>query len=108
MFKMKTNSTQQEVLLMTNTSFAQRQWCEKEHEHKNLTTQEQVEEACANGLIQELLPEVFETPGNKKVYLWQMRPGFSFLQLELGEYPLAFEKERSIDPHNFLPATWYN
>ena|ERR1043166_1466494 len=105
---MKTSSTQQEILLMTDTSFAQRQWCEKDNENKNLTQQEQMEEACANGLMQELLPEVFDAPDHKKLYLWQMRPGFSFLQLELGEYPLAFEKELSIDPHNFLPTTWFN
>jgi hypothetical protein len=106
---MKTNSTQQEILLITGTSFAERQWCEKDSDsNKNLTQQEQMEEACANGLMQELLPEVFESPDNKKLYLWQMKPGFSFLQLELGEYPLAFEKELSIDPHNFLPTIWYN
>jgi len=105
---MKTNSTQQEILLMTNTSFAQRQWCEKDSENKSLTPQEQFEEACANGLMQELLPEIFEVPDNKKLYLWQMRPGFSFVQLEVGEFPLAPEKEFSLDPHNFLPETWYN
>ena len=93
---------------MTDTSFAQRPWCEKESDNKNLTQQEKMEEACANGLMRELLPELFEEAENKKLYLWQMRPGFSFLQLELGEFPLAFEKELSIDPHNFLPTTWYN
>ena len=78
---MKTNSTQQEILLMTDTSFAQRPWCEKESDNKSLTQQEKMEEACANGLMQELLPELFEEPENKKLYLWQIKPGFSFLQL---------------------------
>src|SRR5262245_58391015 len=88
---MNTHSTQQEILLMTNTSFAQRQWCEKDSDNKSLTPQEQFEEACANGLMQELLPEIFEGPVNRKLYLWQMRPGFSFIQLEVGEFPLAPE-----------------
>jgi hypothetical protein len=100
---MKTNSTQQEILLMTKSSFAQKYWCKKEFDNtnKNLTPEENIEEACANGLIQELLPEVFNKD-NHKIYLWQMHPGFSFLQLELGELPLAVEKQFSLDPHNFL------
>ena len=105
---MKTNSTQQEILLMTKSSFAQKQWCKKEFEDekKNLTQEENMEEACANGLVQELLPEVFAN--NHKMYLWQMHPGFSFLQLELGELPLAIQKEFSLDPHNFLSTIHYN
>ncbi len=105
---MKTNSTQQEILLVTNNSFAQRQWCNKEITDKNLTAQEQMEEACANGLIHEILPELFNKPENKKMYLWQMRPAFSFLQLEYGEFPLAADKAASIDPHNSLSLMCYN
>lgn len=105
---MKTNSTQQEILLMTNTSFAQRQWCKKDidEESKNLTPEENMEEVCANGLLRELLPEAFSN--NHKMYLWQMHPGFSFLQLELGEFPLVVEKESSLNPHNFLPTLYYS
>ena len=104
---MKTNSTQQEILLMTKGSFAQKQWCKKEHDaERNLTPEENIEEACANGLIQELLPEIFNS--DNKMYLWQMHPGFSFLQLELGELPLAIQKEFSLDPHNFLSTVSYN
>lgn len=107
---MKTNSTQQEILLMTNSSFAQRQWCKKEFDdaNKHLTPEENMEELCANGLIQQLLPEVFSSELEHKLYLWQMHPGFSFLQLELGEFPIAVQKEFSVDPHNFLPTAWYN
>jgi hypothetical protein len=103
------NSTQQEILLVTNNKFAQRQWCSKDADNnKNITSQEQMEEACASGLIYEILPEVFSGPENKKLYLWQMRPGFSFIQLEYGEFPLATEKAASIDPHNSLACMCYN
>jgi hypothetical protein len=106
---MKTNSTQREILLVTNNSFAQREWCSKQTDHdKNITAQEQMEEACANGLIVEILPELFETIEDKKLYLWQMRPCFSFLQLEYGEFPLAIENSTSIDPHNSLSCMFYN
>jgi len=100
---MKTNSMQKEILLVTNNSFAQREWCQVESDDKNLTPQEQMEEICANGAIHDILPEVFKAPANEKLYLWQMRPGFSFLQLQYGEFPLALENYTSIDPHNSLP-----
>ena len=93
---------------MTNSSFGQRQWSKKESEtENNLLSQENMEEACANGLIQELLPEVFNSTKHK-LYLWQMHPGFSFLQLELGEFPLVVDKEFSLDPHNFLSTMCFN
>ena len=88
---------------MTNNSFAQRQWCSKEINYdKSMTAQEQMEEVCANGLICEILPELFKQQENKKLYLWHMHPGFSFVQLEYGEFPLETEKATSIDPHNSL------
>ena len=106
---MNTNSTQREILLVTNNDFSQRQWCNKEMmKDANLTSQEQMEEVCANGLIYEILPELFKAPENKKLYLWQMRPGFSFLQLQYGEFPLAIDKSASIDPHNSLSYQCYN
>ena len=106
---MKTNSTQREILLITNNSFAQREWCSREINHdKSMTSQEQMEEVCANGLIYEILPEIFKTPKNKKLFLWQMRPAFSFVQLQYGEFPLAIEKSTSIDPHDSLAYACYN
>jgi hypothetical protein len=107
--QMKTNSTQREILLVTNNSFAHQQWCNKDNGANNsFSAAEQMEEICANGLIYELLPEVFESPENKKMYLWQMHPGFAFLQLEYGELPLAIDKAKSIDPHNSLSYMCYN
>ena len=106
---MKNYSTQKEVLLIINSSFAQRQWCNNEdRKDTNNTPEETIEQACANGLIQELLPEVFKVNENDKIYLWQMHPGFSFVQLELGELPLKVQEEFSLDPHQFLKTMWYN
>lgn len=101
---MKTNSTQQEILLMTGTTFSTRQWCEKDAgRQNNLTAKEQLEEACWNGLLQEMLPEICEQPeGNKKLFLWQIKEGRSFIELELGETPEEPEKYFSIDPYSFL------
>lgn len=106
---MKTNSTQREILLVTNNSFAQREWCKREKDPKSdFNPYEQMEEICANGLIYEILPELFITPGNQKLFLWQMHSGFSFLQLEYGEYPFSLDKSASIDPHNSLSLMCHN
>jgi hypothetical protein len=98
------NSTQQEILLMTGTTFSARQWCEKDAGvQNNLTEKEQLEEACWNGLIQEMLPGIWEkTEGNKKLFLWQIKKGNSFIELEMGEIPEENDKYFSIDPYSFL------
>jgi hypothetical protein len=102
---MKTNFTQQEILLITGTSFSSRQLCEKNEQDKTqFTEKEQLEEACWNGLLEEMLPEIYgKTDAGKKLYLWQIRKGLSFLEIELGELPGNKEKYFSIDPYTFLP-----
>lgn len=103
---MKATSTQQEVLLITGTRFSSRQ-CQDKKDAGNpnrLTDNEMLEDACWNGLIQTLLPEVFDAiPDADKLYLWRTKEADSFIELELGEYPDQIEKESSIDPYTFLP-----
>lgn len=102
---MKKNSTQQEVLLLTGTNFSNRQWNTKDEiASKKLTDEEKLEEACWNGLLPEMLPEIFaETlAAKKKLYLWQVKEGASFLELEMGEYPETKDNYFSIDPYSFL------
>jgi hypothetical protein len=99
---MKANSTQQEILLITGTHFSSRQCCDKNDAtaQNNLTEKEKLEEACWNGMIKEMLPELSErTTGNKKLYLWQIREGESFIELDLSEFPQEKDKFFSIDPY---------
>ena len=101
---MKTNSTQQEILLLTGTTFSKREWSEKIPGKKNnLTEKEQLEEACWNGLLPEILPEAYlHTETDKKLFLWQIKQGKSFIDLEMGDIPEETEKEFSIYPYSFL------
>ena len=104
---METNSTQQEILLMTDTTFSHMPWSKKDDSdnQNNLTEKEQLEEACWNGLLQEMLPEICEHAGNgKNLYLWQIREAASFLEIEMGETLAEKENYFSIDPYSFLPA----
>jgi hypothetical protein len=95
-------SLQQEILLMTGTNFTSRQcWqknnCEKENSYSEA---DQLQDACWNGLLKEMLPEICEA--NKKIYLWQIRENKSCLDIELGELPSPLEPYFSIDPYTFL------
>jgi len=101
---MKTNYIQQEILLMMGTTFSTRQWCEKDPgKQNNLTEKDNLEEACWNGLLQEMIPEICEkAEGNKKLFLWQIKEGNSFIELDLGEVPEEKDNEFSIDPYSFI------
>jgi hypothetical protein len=103
-------STQQEILLLTGTSFSSRQWCGKDElEKSRLSEKERLEEACWYGLVKEMLPELFRqsTPENK-VFLWKILEGKSFLELDMGETPFNKDRFYSIDPYSFLSETSFS
>jgi hypothetical protein len=103
---MKTNFTQQEILLVTGTSFSLREFTETSDglNYNHLTEKEKLEVACWNGLLPEMLPEIFKQHSvNKKLYLWEIREASAFIELELGEKYIEFEKQFSLDPYSFLP-----
>jgi hypothetical protein len=103
---MNTNILQQEVLLLTGTTFSQRQLCENNpnEDRGHLSETEKLEEACWAGLLDELLPEIIK---NKKLCLWKIGDSEFSLQIELSEYP-SMEKQFSINPYYFLRTIGYN
>ena len=105
-------STQQEVILVNGTGFANRQYCEKNPSNngKNYLSQhEKLKEACWNGMLKELMPELFFmfTP-DVKLYLWQMRECENLLTLEMSEEPIELDFYASIDPYSFMEIQEYN
>lgn len=103
---MRTNSVQQEILLITGTSFSLGKFCETTDglNYNHLTEKEKLEVACWNGLLPVMLPEIFNQNSiSRKLYLWEIREGSSFIELELGEQYMEFEKSFSIDPYSFMP-----
>ena len=103
---MDTDILQQEILLLTGTTFSQRQLCENDakDDRNHLSESEKLEEACWAGLLDELLPEIIT---NKKLYIWQIGDTEFSLQIELSEYP-STEKSFSINPYYFLRTIGYN
>ncbi|MEP6465613.1 MAG: hypothetical protein ABJB05_04885 [Parafilimonas sp.] len=99
---------QQEILVILRSSFAERELdINNDAENSKLSPEEKLEEACANGSLKDFLPEVFKN-GTPNVFLWQMHPECSFLQLELGESPLEIELYYSITPRYFLATKCFN
>jgi hypothetical protein len=105
-------STQQEVILVNGTGFANRQYCENNppNNGKNYLSQhEKLKEACWNGMLKEIMPELFFmfTP-DVKLYLWQMRECENLLTLEMSEQPTEVDFYTSIDPYSFMEIQEYN
>jgi hypothetical protein len=101
---MKTDIIQQEILLSATSTFSNRNWQYKETPQAGQTASnhEKLEEACWNGLLDELLPGIVEkSPSGKQLYLWQIRRGNAFLEIELCEYPMVIDQYLSIDPYAF-------
>ena len=101
---MKTNLIQQEVLLIAGTSFLSQQLTQDEEPgQQHIRGYNQLEEACWNGLLQLIFPEIFEEPiGNKDLFMWKVTGLDRFINMELGNAPMEKEIEFSIDPSAFL------
>lgn len=102
---METSFTAQEIILVTGTSFSSRVWSALGQPGAEglQSPQEQLLEACWNGLLQEMLPEICSPQGaDQKLFLWQVREGESILELERGPFPTLKDLHRSIDPYEFI------
>ncbi|MDQ2718578.1 MAG: hypothetical protein M3Z26_02270 [Bacteroidota bacterium] len=92
---------QQEILLMTGTSFTSRQCLQKNDiDNQNLSEPELLQEACCNGLLSQMLPEICEN--DKKMFVWKINENKSCIEIEIGEFPQIIEENFSIDPYTFM------
>jgi len=103
---MKANSTQMEVIILTGTSFSASQFSDKNEtaSKPGRSEKEILTEACWNGLLPEILPEICEQiPAGKKIYLWEIKEADAFIELELGELQESTDRYFSINPYSFVP-----
>ena len=107
---MKQDAPQLEILLMIGATFSSRQYCEKESSEFNqpLSEKERLEEACWNGLIQELLPCFLGGGIGSKIYIWKVRGASSFIEVEMGQYPKEIDRLFSIYPYSFADLLSFN
>ena len=107
---MKTEIIKQEILLVI-AAFSQQQLCEKNApESLNLLSPaEELEAACWNGLSDQLLIGIAEkTSSGKRLCIWNIHQGKSFLEIELSDSPQILERRFSVDPYVFLPIISIN
>ena len=98
---------QQEILLVTGTKFSSRQcWQKIDNNQRTDSEADQLQDACWNGLLKEMLPEICES--DKDIFLWQIRENKCGLEIELGELPSEVDSYYSIDPHIFLESQCMN
>ena len=104
--------TQVEVLLLTGTNFLAGNWVPKDDDlgvGRALSDMEKLQEACWNGLLETILPEVWVKPPNDGIlYLWDIKEARAFLELMLSEVPLPVDGRSSITPHSFMAYQDFN
>ena len=108
---MARNYVQVEVLLITGTSFVTANCVTKDDNPASrlYSEIEQLQEACWNGLLETMLPEVWIKPPNDGILcLWDVKEAAHFLELVLSEIPLPIDRRLSITPHSFLGYQVYN
>ncbi len=102
---MKANSTQLEILILTGTTFSANQFSDKNEgsSKPGRTEKEMLTEACWNGILPSVLPEICEQiPAGKTMYLWEIKEADAFIELELGELQEEKDKYFSINPYAFV------
>lgn len=108
---MKSSIIQHEIILVTNTSYYQRELMEKNEDPGNsvLSQAEKLEKACWNGLIDHVLSGIVEDelfPHNLTVR--HTRAARAILKIELASYPVTLEKCHSIDSVFYLTTVSEN
>lgn len=100
---MKPHANTQEILLVMNNSFSKRQFAGKDFLHGQSpieNTPEQLEQACWNGLLGSILPELIDL--ERKFFLWEIINHRSFLLLNLAVQPPVIDPIFSLNPEFFL------
>ncbi|HEY5773897.1 MAG TPA: hypothetical protein VIS75_14775 [Chitinophagaceae bacterium] len=102
---MKQQSIHYEILLLTGTGFTSRGFCSKNKENdnsKNHSAAEELEMVCWDGLIGELLPELFQNNiYPPAIFTWQVLHGKHFLMINMGATPFIADDKYSLDPYFF-------
>jgi len=64
---------------------------------------QQLEAACWNGLLNEMLPEIIPaSSSDKKLFLWDIEMKKSYLRIIMGVRPVTIRSDFSVDPYIFF------
>ena len=96
---MKDTFTTQEILLLTSTKFASREYLDNNENKSAPNNLNKLAEACWNGMIPLMLPELFEDPDDKRRIIWQLEEYSRCLYARLGEDKQIPEEEFCLDQY---------
>ena len=102
---MKNITTNQEILLLSNSNFFKRDWVAlKDNKNdKQLSQKEQLILLCWNGMLREMIPEIVQTEtGKKPLTLWEINESGNMLDLRYGDMDDEMNDEWSINPYVYL------
>jgi hypothetical protein len=109
---MKQKIINQEILLITGTNFSNRLFSRSNADHnsdKGYSAIEELERACWDGILTELLPELAcDSSNGDRNFIWNIVTGDHFLCISMGLCPMPGKNETSIDPHFFPGSVLYN
>ncbi|MEO6813432.1 MAG: hypothetical protein ABI172_05840 [Ginsengibacter sp.] len=96
---METIYISQEILIVHNSRFFSKELNEKEKfaDSKKFPQNEQVADACWNGLLKETLPEI-----STNLPLIRIKEYNSFLELRFGDYNQHIQRDVVLNPYIFL------
>jgi len=107
---MKQKNIQQEVLVLTQSSFAQKALIGHTEDDKKSSRAEKLEKGFWNGLLNEMLPELMiplQGRGSEH-FIWQISVGEFLLLIDMAETPDIIEDSYSINPGCFLNVSKMN
>lgn len=98
---MKKAEIQQEIILITSSHFAGKNFQNKDNlENKDI--EKNLEEACWDGLINNLLPQILKLNHRSEINLWNIHVADHFLDLQFSKKPVKIEEKSCLNPHIFL------
>ncbi|MEO6540950.1 MAG: hypothetical protein ABIN74_08180 [Ferruginibacter sp.] len=108
---MKKTNANREILLQCSSKFFQKDWCELNagKNDKKLSQKEQLIQLCWNGMLKEMIPEVFEPEtGEKPLTLWEINESGNMLDLRYGDIDQVIDDEYSINPYVIMELAEMN
>jgi hypothetical protein len=105
---MKPQAQHQEILLLNSNSLLKRQLCLNSNDpdsKKGLSPIEQLEKACWDGLLAEMLPEIILKPATGYgSFVWEVFTTQNFIHINMGSHPFTENRTASIDPCYFYQS----
>jgi hypothetical protein len=104
---MKNKTVQQEILLSFRSHFLSMIYSDKcITEPPGLCMDvEKIEEACWNGLLKEVLPEICTmNVSGRQMFIWRIRDYNTIMEIDIGECPSAKDGYFCIDPYKIMAA----